>query len=421
MTSSIVNMTVGLVVTAVAARYFGPESFGRFSYALSLVVLFTAFANLGLETLTVRSFLSGEYSQAEVLGTSLALRLLGGVLLTALSLTTVVLLEPGDRGLRVMVALFSLMMVFKSIDVIDYWFQSRQLARTASLIKISSYILVAALKVFVVFMHGNIYEYSALYVVDALMVGIGFFFAYRRLNGAAFLWKFHPAYAKHVLSRSWYLIVSGFMGTLYMRVDQVMLGSMSPDKGTVGIYAAAVTIAAMWFFVPAAVITSVNPSIMRSRVLDAVSYETRVQDLYVVIAWISLAFCLVVAVGADVIVAVVYGSAYAEAADVLRVGVFAGVFALLGSVRGTWLVCEELQRFSVVFNGGGAAINILLNLLLIPLYGAYGAAMATLAAQALAVMVLPLVFSDTRIATRMMLRGFSPRRALRLGLRVVRG
>lgn len=70
------------------------------------------------------------------------------------------------------------------------------------------------------------------------------------------------------MSQSWYLIISGLMITLYMRLDQVMLGYMFPNKGVLGIYSAAVRIAEMWYFVPMAVITSFRPVIMSTRKIN---------------------------------------------------------------------------------------------------------------------------------------------------------
>jgi len=209
MTSSIVNMALSLFVVAIAARYFGPETFGRFSYALSLVVLFTAISTLGLETLTVANLVSGSNRQSDVVGTSLILRLVGGVVLTAVAVATVSVLEPRDPGLQVLVALLSLMMVLKSIDVIDYWFQSRLLGKTASVIKMASYAIAALLKIWLIRSGGSIYEYAAIYALDALLVGVGFAVAYRRLNSNDARWSFDANYAKDVLGKSWYIMLSG--------------------------------------------------------------------------------------------------------------------------------------------------------------------------------------------------------------------
>lgn len=411
--SSVVNMALGLVVTALTARYFGPTEFGRFNYALAIVVLFTAVSTLGLETLTVRSLVSGEREQHVVIGTSLILRLVGGLVLSGISLTTVVILEPDDRGVWVLVALLSLMMVLRAGDVIDYWFQSRLKARVAGLIRIASYTIASALKVMLIIYGGTIYHFAAVYSLDALFVGIAFVIAFRRLNRGDPRWKWDSRYARHVLSRSWFIMLSGFMGTVYMRVDQVMLGTMLPDKTELGVFAAATTLSAMWYFIPLALIASANPAIMRAKMEDKALYESRVQDLYTMVAWTALVFCFGFILFADVIVSIVYGAAYAGAAEILRVSVFAGLFATLGSARSSWLICEGLQRYAPIYSTVGAVISVFLNLCLIPLMGGFGAAIVTVVAQAVSVLVIPLFFRETRIASLMMVRALDFRRAFR--------
>ena len=415
--SSVVNMSLGIVVTALTARYFGPTEFGRFNYALALVVLFTAFSTLGLETLTVRSLVTRDHAQSVVMGTSLILRLCGGLVLTGISLGTRIVLEPTDRGIGVLVSLLSLMMVLRASDVIDYWFQARLKSKIAGLIRIGSYAIASALKVLVIVADGSIYQFAAVYSIDAAIVGVAFAIVFRHLNRGDSRWKWDRSYAKDVLAQSWFIMLSGFMGTVYLRVDQVMLGTMESDKASLGVFAAAVALATMWYFIPAALISSVNPGIMRASRENKALYMSRVQDLYTMVAWMALGFCIFLAISADVIVQLVYGSAYGEAADILRVSVFAGVFAMLGSARAAWLICEGLQRYAVVYSTGGAAINVLLNLYLIPIMGGYGAALATVAAQATSVLLIPMLFRETRISTHMMLRALDIRRAHQLGLR----
>lgn len=417
--SSVVNMALGLVVTAVTARYFGPAEFGRFNYALAIVVLFTAFSTLGLETLTVRSLVTGDQEQGVVLGTSLILRLIGGLVLTGISLGTVLVLEPDDRGVWVIVALLSLMMVFRAGDVVDYWFQSRLKARIGGVIRILSYAIASSLKVLLVVFGGTMYQFAAIYSLDALLVGIAFMIAFRHLNRGAPRWRWNLGYAKHILSRSWYVMLSGLMGTVYMRVDQVMLGTMLPDKTALGVFAAAVALSTMWYFIPLALISSVNPGIMRASKEDKTLYVRRVQDLYTMVAWMGVGFCLMFVVLADVIVWIIYGSAYAGAAGILRVSVVAGLFATLGSARASWLICEGLQKYSLVYSTGGAVINVLLNLALIPRMGGYGAAIATVSAQVASVLVIPMFFRDTRVSSHMMLRALDIRRAYQLGRRLL--
>jgi Na+-driven multidrug efflux pump len=62
---------------------------------------------------------------------------------------------------------------------------------------------------------------------------------------------------------------------------------------------------------------------------------------------------------------------------VLQIYIWAGVFTFLGVASFKWLVTENLQQYSFYVLAIGAVINIGSNLLLIPIYGINGAAVAT--------------------------------------------
>jgi PST family polysaccharide transporter len=74
----------------------------------------------------------------------------------------------------------------------------------------------------------------------------------------------------------------------------------------------------------------------------------------------------------------VFGPEYGDAAPVLQVHIWAAVAVFLGVASGQYLTNEGLQRITLYRTLLGLAANILLNVLLIPLYGALGAALATL-------------------------------------------
>ena len=118
-------------------------------------------------------------------------------------------------------------------------------------------------------------------------------------------------------------------------------------------------------------------------------------------------FGLLIASSSGFIVGTVYGQEFLRAGPVLAVSVWAGTFAVLGVARSVWLVSENLQRYTIVYSLAGCIINVSLNYIFIPAYGAIGAAYATLCAQALNILILAL-FKDTRGHTFMLLQSFSP-------------
>lgn len=402
----IYSMLIGIFVTAIVARYFGPENFGQFNYALSLVTLFTVLSTLGMETLTVKAIIHKEHDEGTILFTSLLMRIVGGTLLTILTSITIRLLEPNDHFLHTLVLVMSLTIVFRSLEVIEYWIQAYQRAKISSIIKMSAFTFISLLKLALVYFKGNLIHYSLIYLLDFIIVGTALLIAYFLRREKKEKWKINIGYAKEILSQSWYLILSGFLVTLYMRIDKVMLGMMMPSRKEVGIYSAASTIAEMWYFIPMAIIISLKPVIMAKKKGDERNYLKAVQLQYTVIAWIGIAFGVFIIIFSKSLTSIIYGSEFIEAASILSLSVWSGTFAMLGTARGTWLICEGLQKYTLIYIGSGAIINILLNYILIPVMGAFGAAFATLVSQVVVSLIVPSFFKETRLSSIMMLKTF---------------
>ena len=110
-------------------------------------------------------------------------------------------------------------------------------------------------------------------------------------------------------------------------------------------------------------------------------YQNRLQKLYDLMVWGSVAVALPTTLVADWLILILYGNEFKDAADVLRIYIWAGVFVSLGVASSKWLVAENLQRYLFFRTALGALLNVGCNLWLIPIYGIKGAAFATLVAQ----------------------------------------
>jgi PST family polysaccharide transporter len=94
---------------------------------------------------------------------------------------------------------------------------------------------------------------------------------------------------------------------------------------------------------------------------------------------------------------------------VLSVHVLSNVFVFVGVGESVWTTNAGLQRLVMWRAIAGAVVNVLLNLVLIPPFGALGAAVATLTAYAAATMVANAVTPSTRHLFAIELRSFRPR------------
>lgn len=402
----VITLIIGMFVMAAIARYFGPVKYGMFNYAVAFNSFFVAISTLGFETLAVKAIIDKEYDENIVLFTSFSLRFFASVFLTVISMLFIRLIEPDDTSLQMLVFIMSLIMIIKSTDVIEYWTHAYQRAKISSLIQMAAYIFSAILKLLLVLFGGNLYHLALIYLIEALIIAVSYTIAYWKKKSSTTKLKFDKEFARSILSKSRYLIISSLMVTIYMKIDQVMLGTMLSDKAELGIYSASSQIATMWYFIPIAIITSFKPIILKNKNRNEEEYKLSIQKLYRLIGWISTGFAIFVFLFSDLIINILYGPEYAGASKILTVSIWAGVFAMLGNVTAVWLVCENLHRYKIVFVLSGAIINVGFNMIAIPQWGAIGAAVVTLFSQILANFITPLIFKDVRYSSIMMLKSF---------------
>jgi O-antigen/teichoic acid export membrane protein len=81
----------------------------------------------------------------------------------------------------------------------------------------------------------------------------------------------------------------------------------------------------------------------------------------------------------------------------------------MGVARSQWLVANNLQRYSFIYISMSLALNALGNFLLIPHWGALGAAYATVASTISATLIFPALFKETRLSSFMLMKSLSPK------------
>jgi O-antigen/teichoic acid export membrane protein len=94
-------------------------------------------------------------------------------------------------------------------------------------------------------------------------------------------------------------------------------------------------------------------------------------------AFISYAVAIPVAFFANNITVLLFSSAYADAGPLLAVLIWSGVFTNLIAARNLFIVAKNWTRVNLVSIALGCALNIVLNIILIPRFEAMGAVIAT--------------------------------------------
>lgn len=372
----LLRMGIGLVVGVWIARYLGPEGYGLLSFAGSYVMLFSALALFGLEALVVRELVADVGQRATILGTAFLIRLASGGLAYLLAVGTILLLRPGDSAVLLLVALLGSSLLFQSLEVIDLWFQSRVASRYTVMARSAAFLATSATKVACVLAGASLAAIAVATAAEALLAAAFLLLAYRLRQERVSAWRWDCARFRTLVGSAVPMVLSGIVLMIYLRIDQVMLGALA-SEAEVGFYAAAVRISEVWYFVPAAIVSSLFPRIVELRATDQALFEQRLQRLYNLMAFLGYGVALPVTLLAPWLVRLLFGSAYQPAGPLLAVLIWAGLFANLTVARNAHFIALDWGRAQLWAASAGAIANILLNLLLIPRYGAMGAAVAT--------------------------------------------
>lgn len=168
------------------------------------------------------------------------------------------------------------------------------------------------------------------------------------------------------------LIISTLSVALFVQADLLMLEKLSGLEET-GFFSAALRISTIWFMIAGILAGAFYPKIISVKKDLADSYKlmevmTSFATLLAVVAALTISLL------GSYIVNLVYGSGMDKSAIILQIHIWSGIFIFMGAFSSKWLYANELINFDIAKTLLAATFNVLLNLLVIPKYGAVGAA-----------------------------------------------
>lgn len=402
----ILRMGVGLLIGVWIARYLGPEQFGLLNFTAALIGLFGALAGMGLQGIVVREIVQDPACREDTLGTAFALQLLGGAVAYSLLLATVFYLRPQDLLSQLVVAILGAMVLLKASEVAGYWFESQVQSKYTVWVQNGAFLFFAGIKVVLILSGASLINFAWAMLAEALVVALALTLALHRLGPPLYSLRISYDRCCALLKAGWPLMLSSIAVMIYMKIDQIMIGQMMGNDA-VGIYSAAVRISEIWYFIATAVAASVLPAILEAKKHSEGQYRQRLQGLFDLMTWMAIFVALPVTFFATPLVTMLFGSDYSEAGGVLAIHVWATVFVFLGVAGGNWFLAENQQLISLQRTALGAVVNVLLNILLIPMMGVVGAAWATLISYAIAAMLSDVLQRATRDMFMMKLKSFN--------------
>jgi PST family polysaccharide transporter len=393
-----VRLLLGFALSLLIARQLGPNGFGIYSFAVSLVALFAFLGQAGLEAILVRQLVHDPEDTAATLSSSLVLRLVGATLGAAAAIvlaymTATEALSPAP----LLVMILSVSGLMQAGWVIEPWLQVNNEFRRAALAKIGAYVAAAGLRLGALLTEEPLFYLALASVAESALCTILLWLAAarRRGGGPGKIRRPDAGHLRRMAVLVTPMILSAMTVALYSRIDVFMLGVLI-GPGAAGLYSAATLLSEGFYLLPSAVMAAAAPRLARLYVANQPSFLRGLSRLVTLLSGSGLAVVALTLAAASLAITMLFGPEYSDADAILRIHIWSTWMVFVSTACDSWYINHDLRRLYLAKTACAAALNIVLNLLLIPVWQGEGAALATVIAYAFSAIGFNLLNARTR-------------------------
>jgi len=376
------NQTILLVsslaITIPLARLWGAGAFGRYSFVMALVGMFTFSFDWGLNWLLTREVARDKGNVAKYLNNALGLTFVFSFVTMALLIVLINLL---DYSQEVVFAVY-LAGVWMFLEVLTLLFISgtfyafeKMEYETPPLLAEKLFVVVFGLVVIAT--HKGLITLVLVLVaskVIKLVVCIVIYIRKIGRLGLEFDWQFWQILVKSAFPFGLNLA----FGLIYTKIDIAMLSLLRGDEAEIGFYRAALALVMYLPLVAIALTSSLFPIMsglyLSKRESFILNYRKSVQLLFTIGLPMTIGLCLL----GDKFVILVYGEDFVPSIVSLRILSLSVILKFLHGTLAMILTASDRQRLRTSVIAFAAFGNVVLNLLLIPWKGYVGASFAAI-------------------------------------------
>lgn len=368
----ILRMTIGLFVGIWVARYLGPDKLGLLSYAQSFVGIFVAITTLGLDTIVVRELVRDENKRNHLLGTAFGLRFIAAFFLLMI-LGIAVQFANNDNFTNILIFIIASGIIFKSFNVIDFYFQSKVLSKYVVLANVVSLFVSSIVKIILILNEAELIFFAIVILFDSLILSMGFIYIYSKQGISILNWKFDKIYAQKLLQESFPIIFSILSIAVIFNFDKIVLKIYTSNE-TVGNYSVMFSLTTIFNFIVALLSNSLAPLIIRSK--DRPYHKSLINSIYTLLTYTSLFLISIFLFMGEKIVDVLYGEEYKIAANYIGYYSIIILFIFYISMRKKIMVINGKSKIVLLYSIITTLTMVSLCLILAPIYGLTGVMIA---------------------------------------------
>ncbi len=386
----VVRLLVGAFMSVWMARYLQPALFGQLSFALAVSVVLAPVTTLGLQSVVVRELALGRISARRLVGVGFRAQLLSAFLSVGVACVFAGAASSFGSQEFWVVTIVALTLFPKAADSFRYVFESNGSFRYPVIADSAGFLLSTIVRILLIVFEAPLIAFAWALVFEAGTGGVLLYVFYRRQA------RSEPGTGdrrilKGLLQTSWPLMLAATAAALYTRIDQIMLNFFLGNEA-VGLFAAANRLIEAGFMFPGVAVLAANSMLLRSLKMDVALHRKQYRRVFFSMSAAAILVSILVTVFSHEIERLLYRDAFPGSGEVMAISIWALVFVVIGMVTNQWLISRNFTGYVGFRSGAGLLASVISNLILIPKYGIYGAAVSVVVghgASTLSVLIFP--------------------------------
>ncbi|TAL71102.1 MAG: flippase [Bacteroidetes bacterium] len=380
--AEVANKGIVFVFTAYLARVILPEGFGIISFANAILVYFLLFVNLGFNVVGAREIAKSHEQIRKYANSINTIRTIIAVIAySVLFVMTLYLDKPLIVKQTIWVAGLNL---FANAILLDWVYQGIERMEFIAVRQVITSLLNLIGVVLLVHSKNDVVIAMLVTVISTMLNAVWMAMLYTKMYGKIkieFDWKF----IKPILKSSLPISFSVFSGIVMNTLNTVMLSIYRTDQET-GIYNAAYKILLL-VIVPSVILqNSFFPAISRANTLD--ERKNVIGKFSMLMFLFASLLSLTSFTFSDFVIIFTFGKHYLDSILILKflmLTSFLMYYNVFCTVPLNGWNKEKEVMYSII---AGAVVSIVLNFILIPKYGAFGAAIGTISSEVIVAIFL---------------------------------
>lgn len=369
-----VTVATSVVVVAYLTRYLGVSGYGDYATIFAYLGIFGVVVDLGLFVIAVREIAKYPEKESDILSNILGLKIVFGLLVFVLAYSITFGLPYSDV-VRQGILLGAVSQFFISLNQVPIGsFQANLVMYKATISDVIGRFLMLGLVWWFIRQNGTITDMVLAVVVANITVFI--------INIALVSFKYwlKPKFDlivwRKIIREALPMGIIMVLGVIYFRIDTLMLAGIKGSEA-VGIYSAPYKILEVLLVVPSIFMSSVLPVITAAIKRSIADAQIIFQKAFNFLSIIALPLIAGTIIASSQIMLLIAGGDFVASGPLLKILVLALGASFLNSVMIYTMIAANQQKQLLAPYIGATVFNIIANMIVIPHYSYWGAALVT--------------------------------------------